>query len=448
MAEGIERKLAAVLAADVAGYSRLMSEDEAGTLSALRNLRTEVFGPIVDQHQGVIVKSMGDGWLVEFASVADAVSCAIEIQERLSKDESIKLRIGVHLGDITHEEEDIFGDGVNIAARLQEAAQPGGIVISDIARRSIDGKLAAVFVDLGARILKNITEPITAFGWGMTTADGAPLPLEKPTLVVSPFKSLSEDPDSAYFAEGLCEDIATGLSKNSALVLVSGGNKSAGESFELSVSEARILGAGFLLYGSVRRLGNRTRVTAQLTDTNSGSRIWAERFDREMDDLFDLQDDVVSSIVHALGAADGVIETTARRKSLEAGNDTGSAYDCYLQGRHYFYKHGDAEFDRAEERYLKAIELDENFAPAFSALAWLYFVQFKLFRSKAFEEIRSQAIELALKALHLDKKEFRAHWVLGGIYLHDGNHDQSIAEFEKALQKNNNDSNLLSWSAE
>ncbi len=179
----MERRLAAILAADVAGYSRLMGEDGAGTLGALRQLRTEILAPAVNGHRGKVVKSMGDGWLVEFASVIDAVTCAIELQERLTGHDIIKLRVGVHLGDITHEEEDIFGDGVNIAARLQEIAEPGGIVISDMARRSIDGKLAAAFVDLGAQDLKNIAEPITVYGWGMTaiTADTTALPLpDKP----------------------------------------------------------------------------------------------------------------------------------------------------------------------------------------------------------------------------------------------------------------------------
>ena len=216
MTDGIQRRLAAILAADVAGYSRLMGEDEAGTLSALRHLRTELFVPTVRGHRGKIVKSMGDGWLVEFASVVDAVTCAIKVQEGLAGHESITLRVGVHMGDITHEEEDIFGDGVNIASRLQEIARPGGIVISDIARRSIDGKLAAIFVDLGVQGLKNIVEPITVYGWGMTEAatkvTNLPLP-DKPSIAVLPFDNMSGDPEQEYFADGITEDITTNLSR-------------------------------------------------------------------------------------------------------------------------------------------------------------------------------------------------------------------------------------------
>lgn len=198
----------------------------------------------------------------------------------------------------------------------------------------------------------------------------------------------------------------------------------------------------------MRRAGPRTRVTAGLIDTRSGSRIWAERFDRELDDLFELQDDIVASIVHALGAADGVIEGSARRSSMERSRETGSAYDLYLRGRHHFYTHGDAGFGQAEECYLKALDMDNGFAPACSALAWLYFTQFKLFGKKSFRDIRARATELALQALHIDPQEFRAHWVLGGVYLHDGNHAQCIAEFDKAIRINPNDANLLAWSAE
>ena len=204
MSEGIQRRLSAILAADVAGYSRLIGEDEAGTLTALRQLRTELLAPKVSGHRGKVVKSMGDGWLVEFASVADAVTCAIDLQEGLAENEIIKLRVGVHLGDITHEDDDIYGDGVNIAARLQEIAEPGAIIISDIARRSIDGKLAAAFVDLGAQDLKNIAEPVTAYGWGMTEIEDQTAALalpDKPSIAVLPFENMSGDTEQNYFAD-------------------------------------------------------------------------------------------------------------------------------------------------------------------------------------------------------------------------------------------------------
>ncbi len=207
-------------------------------------------------------------------------------------------------------------------------------------------------------------------------------------------------------------------------------------------------GADFALEGSVRKAGDRTRVTAQLTDTSSGSQIWAERYDRDLEDVFALEDEIVGSILHALGAADGVIEETTRRRVWASGSLAWSAYDSYLRGRDRFYQHGDSGFREAEALFRQAIEQDEKFAPAYSALAWLYFVQFKLFRTHSFDEIRGKARELALQALRLDKTEFRAHWVLGGLFLHEGRRAQCLGEFEKAIAINPNDANLLAWSAE
>ena len=207
-------------------------------------------------------------------------------------------------------------------------------------------------------------------------------------------------------------------------------------------------GAQFVLEGSVRKAGQRVRVTAQLADMSGDSQIWAERFDRDLDDIFAVQDEIVASILHALGAADGVLEKTIRQRSQGLSPERRTAYDFYLQGRDHFYRHGDAGFETAESLYEKAIDLDDGFGRAYSALAWLHFVRFKLFRTKAFEEIRDVARDLAQNALRLDKDDFRAHWVLGGLYLHEGKHAQSLAEFDKALGANPNDANLLAWSAE
>jgi adenylate cyclase len=458
----VERRLAAILAADVVGYARMIRADEEGTIVSLQTLRSEVIDPEISSRGGRIVKLMGDGVLAEFASVVDAVHSAVAIQEAavehskdLPRNERIVLRIGVNLGDVVIEGQDIHGDGVNIAARLEGLAQPGGICVSDAVHEQIRDRIDEPFEDAGEHEVKNIERPLRVWHWrSKVSADAFETrktltETDKPTLGISPFKNLSEDTEQGYFAEGICEDIVTGLSKISALIVVSNNDGSASQPIDLTATTAkRKLGVQFLLQGSVRKSGSRTRITAQLIETGSGSRIWSERYDRTMDDLFELQDEIVSSVVHALGAADGIIETSARLKSIESSSDASSAYDCYLQGRHHFYRHGDSEFDKAEASYLKAIELDDEFAPAYSALAWLYFVQFKLFRSKGFDEIRSKAMGLAIKALRIDKQEFRAHWVLGGIYLHDGNHAQSIAEFSKAIQINPNDANLLSWSAE
>jgi adenylate cyclase len=456
----MKRRLAAILAADVVGYSRMVRADEEGTITALQIIRSAIIDPAISSNCGRIVKLMGDGILAEFASVVDAVRSAVAIQkgifarnEGIPEDQRIVLRIGVNLGDVVIEGQDIHGDGVNVAARLEGLAKPGGICVSDTAHEQIRDRLDLFFEDMGERKVKNIERPVRIWHWRSKTKQCAPKPqkiqVNNPTLFVSLFKNLSEDPEQAYFAEGVYEDIVTGLSKNSALTVISQSFDFIGCADNWSASDARqIPDAQYLLEGSVRKSDHLMRVTAQLVDTSSGSRVWAERYDREMSNVFELQDEIVGSILHALCSAEGVIEKSTRRKRTKSSSDTSSAYDCYLQGRHYFYKYGDAEFDRAEEYYLKAVELDEDFAPAYSAIAWLYFVQFKLFRSKPFDEIRPKTLELALKALHIDNQEYRAHWVLGGIYLHDGNHVQSISEFDKALEINSNDANLLAWSAE
>ena len=454
----MERRLAAILAADVVGYSRLIGTDEEGTLAALKTLRIEFIEPLIAEHRGRVVKLLGDGFLVEFHSAVDAAKCALvwqtDICEREHAD-AISFRIGINLGDIVIDGDDIFGDGVNVAARLEGLAPPGGMCVSDAVHEEIRNRVNILFEDKGKQKVKNIERPLQIWCWDPTATKCSPENQavrnrgNAPTLVVSTFKNLSEDPEQAYFAEGICEDVVTGLSKNSALRVTSRNIDTNGNAVEAGgFDAAQGPSEHFVLEGSVRKSGGRTRVTARLINTRSGARVWAERFDREMDDLFELQDDIVASIVHALGAADGVIEKSARRKSAATRSQTGSAYDWYLQGRHHFYQHGDAGYDKAEDCYLRAMELDEGFGPACSALAWLYFTQFKLFGTRAFEDIRSQALELALKALQLDPQDFRAHWVLGGVYLHDGNHAQSMAEFDKALQINPNDANLLAWSAE
>jgi adenylate cyclase len=456
MTAGIERRLAAILAADVAGYSRLIGEDEAGTLKALRHLRTELFAPAVDHHRGKLVKNMGDGWLVEFASVVDAVSCAIEIQERLAAHESLKLRVGVHLGDITHEEEDIFGDGVNIAARLQEIAQPGGIMISDMVRRSIGGKLATAFVDLGVCNLKNIAEPITAYSWGMTastadaTADVTALPLpHKPSIAVLPFTNMSGDPEQEYFSDGVTEDIITGLSRIGWLFVIARNSSFRFKGKIVDMHQvSNELDVRYVLDGSVRKASSKIRVTAQLIDTRSSAHLWAGRYDRDLDDIFAVQDEIVGSIVHTLGAPDGVLEKLERRRILHAPTKNLTAYDHYLQGRDQFDQQGTGNFEAAEALFRKAIASNAGFAPAYSALAWLYFLRFKMLRTASFDDIRQKARDLALQAIRLDQKDYRAHWVLGFLYTHMGKHAQGLAQFDRALSINPNDANVLVWSAE
>ena len=300
MKNGSKRRLAAVLAADVVGYSKLMGADEAGTLAAMRQLRSGVFAPLVAEHGGNLIKSMGDGWLVEFPSVGDGVSCAIKVQEALARHETIKLRIGLHIGDVTFEDEDIYGDGVNIAARLQEIAVPGAVVISDIAQRSIDGKRASAFVDLGTHALKNISEPVTAYGWGMTAvaarASALPLP-DKPSIAVLPFDNLSSDVEQGYFSDGITEDIITALSRFSWFFVIARNSTFAYKGKSIDIRQVgRELGVRYVLEGSVRRAGNRIRITGQLVEAETGNHIWADKYDRDLKDIFELQDEITLTI--------------------------------------------------------------------------------------------------------------------------------------------------------
>ncbi len=376
------RKLAAILAADVAGYSKLMGEDETGTLAALRELRNDLFQPTVTEHRGEVVKSMGDVWLVEFASVVDAVNCALQVQENLAGHEIIKLRIGIHIGDIVHEDEDIYGDGVNIAARLQEIAAPGDIALSDTARKFLDAKLADGFRDAGEKQLKNIAEAVRIFvsGDGETETSSqmvgvdAPLPLpDKPSIAVLPFDNMSGDPEQEYFADGITEDIITALSRFRWFFVIARNSSFTYKGQAVDIKQVgRELGVRYVLEGSVRKSGSRVRITAQLIEAESGNHLWAERYDGSLDDIFELQDQITESIIGEIEPELGRIERNqARQKS--PGNL--SAWDLYHQGLAQMYMSGPDNLERAIELLKEAIALDPEFAPPRRQIATVLFYQ-------------------------------------------------------------------------
>ncbi len=295
-----ERRLAAILAADVVGFSSMMGADEPGTLFALKRLWDECFNPLVAKHDGRIVKMMGDGALVEFASAVNAVECAVAVQRMLvdsSVKESINLRIGVNLGDVVVDGDDLFGDGVNVAARLEAAAPVGGVLISDAVRAQIAGKCEVPLTDAGAMTLKNIAAPVHAWRWASGGAD-TPSPVARPagdtpSIAVLPFTNMSGDPEQEYFADGLVEDIITTLSKLTGLKVIARNSSFVFKGQAVDVREvAKQLGVRYVLEGSVRRAGNRIRITAQLIDANSGAHVWAERYDRALDDIFAVQDEI------------------------------------------------------------------------------------------------------------------------------------------------------------
>ena len=371
------RRLAAILVADVVGYSRLMEMDEAGTLAALKRWRQDVLEPLVAKHHGRVVKLMGDGVLIEFASAVHAVQCAVDFQaaiaaanESLPEEKKVIFRVGINLGDVVVEGDDIYGDGVNVAARLEAISEPAGVCISDTVERQVRGKIDLRYEDLGEQRLKNITEPVRAYRVmapisGTETLTVQSTALSKPSIAVLPFANMSGDPEQEYFADGITEDIITELSRFSSLFVIARNSSFQYRNKSQDMKKVgRELGARYLVEGSVRRLGPQIRITGQLIDAATGRHLWAERYDRRIEELFDVQDEVVRAVVTSTEhrVAEVEAEQVARRPP-----NSWLAYDFYLQARRFMaqYEH----FDKAEAPLLRAIELDPKLAEAHAKLA-------------------------------------------------------------------------------
>jgi TolB-like protein/class 3 adenylate cyclase len=380
MAEArVERRLAAILAADVAGYSRLMSADEEGTLAQLKAYRRELVDPKIAEHRGRIVKTTGDGALVEFASAVDAVRCAMEIQRALAErnaaipeDRRIEFRIGINVGDIIIDEGDIYGDGVNIASRVETLASPGAICLSDNAYRQIKGKLALDVSDMGEQRLKNIPQPVRLYSIRLDGTSARPalaLP-DRPSIAVLPFQNMSGDAEQEYFADGMVEDIITALSRMRWLFVIARNSSFTYKGRTVDVKQVgRELGVRYVLEGSVRKSVNRVRITGQLIDALTGTHLWADRFDGALEDIFDLQDRVTASVVSAVAPKLERVEIErAKRKPTESLD----AYDYYLRGVASaipYTREGDNE---ALRLFYRAIELDPDFAVAYGWAAWIF----------------------------------------------------------------------------
>jgi TolB-like protein/class 3 adenylate cyclase len=346
----VERRLAAILAADVAGYSRLIGADEGGTLQALKAIRAELIDPKIAEHRGRLVKTTGDGLLVEFASVVDAVRCATEVQRAMADrnfgvlpDDRIEFRIGVNMGDIVVEDGDIFGDGVNVAARLEGLAEPGGICVSARVQEDAAGRLDLAFEDMGEQALRNIARPVRAYRvameqWVEVAKEPTPLPLpDKPSLAVLPFQNLTGDAEQEYFVDGMVEEITTAIARLPWLFVIARNSAFTYKSKPVDVKQvARELGVRYVLEGSVRKAGNRVRITGQLIDTTTGAHIWADRFDGALDDIFELQDQVASNVA-------GVIEPKLRQSEIERASRKPTAnltaYDIYLRALAQSYRY-------------------------------------------------------------------------------------------------------------
>jgi adenylate cyclase len=440
-----QRRLAAILAADVVGYSRLVEHDEAGTLAALRERRKKILNPAVARHYGRIVKVMGDGVLVEFGSAVNAVACAVELQkqfaaanEGVADDRRIVLRVGVNLGDVVVEGGDLYGDGVIIAVRLETMAEPGGICISGSVHEQILGKLEAAFDDLGLCEIKNSSKPVRVFRVKTGGAEAAPAAAKlqsKPSIAVLPFTNMSGDPEQEYFSDGVTEDIITELSRLQSLFVIA--RNSSFQYRDRAVDVRRIgkeLGVRYVVEGSVRKLGNRLRITAQLIDAPTGNHLWSERYDRSIDELFELQDEVTRTIVATLI---GRVEDAEIKGSIRKRPENFAAYDSLLRGIEHIRGYGDEDNRRARELFEHAISLDPRFA-----LAHAYFSLALLLEhgfDHAPDAIKDRAVDSARTAVRLDPRESRGHQFLGQAHLLRGEFDLALSQFERTSALNPND---------
>jgi adenylate cyclase len=442
--ERARRHLAAVLAADIVGYSRLMEQDEAGTLAALKARHKDVVRPLVTKHQGRIFKVMGDGVLAEFGSAVNAVQCAVELQHGMAaangdlpEDRHIILRIGVNLGDIMIESDDRYGDGVNIAARLEGIADPGGILVSGTIYDHVRNKIDTGFDDLGAQSLKNILEPVRVYrvaGTPRVSVAATKITSDRPSIAVLPFANMSEDPEQQYFSDGITEDIITELSRFRQLLVIARKPSSQNRGDVIDVKGVgRELGAKYVVQGGVRRLGNRIRITVQLIDAVSGNHLWAERFDCDQQEVFAVQDQVIGTIV---GTLVGRLQAAGADQASRRPPTSLLAYECVLRGKSLPL--GDLETEAERRRmFERAIELDPKYGQAYALLAHSVFLEW--FRDMTGSDIElDRAFRLAKKAVALDERDSMCQFAIGWIYLFRKSFDLAEEHYRRALELNPN----------
>jgi adenylate cyclase len=466
---GPERRLAAVLAADMVGYSRLMEADETGTLARLKTHRIELIDPAIAKNRGRIIKTTGDGMLVEFHSVVDAVLCAAEVQHRMAKRNVdvaparwMQFRIGINLGDVIVEGNDIFGDGVNVAARLEMLADPGGICVSGAVRDQVGDRLEDIgFEDLGDQAVKNIARPIHVYRVRLEPASkagqedakntaAAPVLARKPSIAVLPLVNMSGDPQQEFFADGLTEDLITELSRFHDLLVISRNSTFVYKGKAVKMQEvARELGVDYLLEGSVQKSGDRIRVTVQLIDAETDRHIWAERYDRELEDIFAIQDEMTRAIVATLP---GRVEAASHDRAKRKPTDNMAAYECVLAAKVLHHRSTREDNVQAQRLLDRALALDPNYAHAHAWKAcvlgqtWVY--NWCADRDATFQQV---AAELEI-ALGLDDNDSDVHRILAALNVNREDHDKAAYHQERALALNPNydlvvvqQGELLTW---
>ena len=457
----LPRKLAAILYADVAGYSRLTGEDEDATHRTLSEY-LDLVSSTIESYGGQVMHYAGDAVLAKFDAVVDAMSSAVAIQDELNTrnadlpiERRVEFRVGVNLGDVIEDRGDIYGDGVNVAARLESLSNPSGICISESVRTAIGSKLALEFEFMGEQDVKNIAEPIRAYrvlhGSGTAperdTTSQTELPSQvEQSVAVLPFDNLSGDPEQEYFSDGLTEDIITGLSKSPDLFVISRNSTFVykGKSTD-SRQVGKELGVHYLLEGSVRKSGTRIRVTAQLIDTTQGGHVWAERYDRELADIFAVQDEIVDNIIGTLCGSVGKLAELARSRAMHKGLANVEAHDYFLRGREYHLRFDvtDVEFAKAREMFEKAIKLDPDSPHAYLGLASFHIRMIRQGMSDSAANSLNQVSELTRKALMLAGPSSASHRALGFVCLQKRQFGQAKTHFERALALNPNDAYLL-----
>jgi TolB-like protein/class 3 adenylate cyclase len=441
------RRLAAILAADVAGYSRLMGADEVGTVQALRDHRSAA-DPLVAQHGGRVVKTTGDGALIEFSSVVGAVECALALQGLVDERNAgtpagrrMEWRIGIHIGDVLIEGDDILGDGVNIAARLEGIAEPGGICISEDAFRQVRGKVEVEFADLGEQNLKNIAQPLRVYRVGssptakqaISVAAALPLP-DKPSIAVLPFANMSGDPGQEYFADGMVEEIITALSRLRWFFVIARNSTFTYKGRAVDVKQVgRELGVRYVLEGSVRKAGNRVRITAQLVEAATGNHVWAERYDRELADIFATQDEITERVVAAI---EPQLYAAERSRSHRKTPESLDAWECVIRALSLISQDTRARNTEAEALCRRAIGISPGYGQAYSLFAWV--ITRRTLWSGDVTTVTVEANTAVRTALDLDERDPWAHLVHGMVLWRVRRHGDAVRAYRRALELNPN----------
>jgi adenylate cyclase len=433
-----------------------MGEAEEGTLGALRAVRRELGDPKIAEHRGRIVKTTGDGLLVEFASVVDAVRCAVELQREMiarnaatPAERRIEFRMGINVGDIIIEDGDIFGDGVNVAARLEALAEPGGICLSAAAHEQVRDRLDVAFADLGEQQVKNIARPVRTYAVALGASPraalpvAAPLPLpDKPSIAVLPFQNMSGDPEQEYFADGMVEEIITALSRIRWLFVIARNSSFTYKGQALGVKRiGRELGVRYVLEGSVRRGGNRVRMTAQLIDATNATHVWADRYDRDLSDIFAVQDEITASVAAVI---EPMLAEAEQQRVLRKPPERLDAWEACQRGFWHFHRYAAEENRVALDFFRQAIGLDPNFAPARYGYALALQWDIWHFSARPFIEVQGAAREEAMRAVSLDDKDAMAHAVLAHMMMWGGEWEEAIAQARTAFALNPNSAFVIS----